>query len=80
VADEQGRFTLTTFRQGDGAPAGDYVVTVQWFLATPTPDRSGEYLTVNYLPARYGQVESSGLRVTVSPGRNDLAPFELSAH
>jgi hypothetical protein len=79
LADEQGRFTLTTYRQGDGAPAGDYGVTVQWFLAVPSPDRSGEYVTVNHLPARYGQVQSSGLRVTVSPGRNELPPFELSA-
>ncbi|MCU0706159.1 MAG: hypothetical protein MUF18_19520 [Fimbriiglobus sp.] len=27
---EDGTFTLTTFEQGDGAPEGEYGVTVQW--------------------------------------------------
>src|SRR3954454_14523350 len=33
--DEQGRFTLTTERSGDGAPSGEYRVTVVWFVASP---------------------------------------------
>lgn len=28
--DEKGQFTITTWATGDGAPAGDYVVTVSW--------------------------------------------------
>jgi hypothetical protein len=78
-ADEQGNFTLTTYRQGDGAPAGEYRVTVQWLLATPVNQQTrDEYVTVNYLPARYGQPASSGLAATVSPGNNQLPAFELS--
>src|SRR5882724_4305936 len=30
TTDEDGRYRLTTYRQGDGAPPGEYVVTVYW--------------------------------------------------
>lgn len=30
TVDRKGRFQLTTYEPGDGAPAGDYVVTVEW--------------------------------------------------
>ena len=77
--DQQGRFRLTTYADGDGAPAGEYRVTVQWFLATRA--RGGdEYRSVNYLPARYGRAETSGLRATVTPGANDLPAIELKAN
>jgi len=76
-ADEQGKFQLTTFQKGDGAPAGDYKVTVSLYLATrrspqedPTP--------VNYLPERYSQADASGLKATVSPGDNRIDPFRLA--
>jgi hypothetical protein len=75
--DEQGNFRLTTFAEGDGAPAGEYRVTVSWYLATrqsPTEDP----VPVNYLPEKYGKPEASGLRATVSAGANTIDPFRLS--
>src|SRR5205823_1996593 len=30
--DEKGKFTLTSYRQDDGAPEGEYAVTVTWYL------------------------------------------------
>src|SRR6516225_10019194 len=29
-ADQTGSFELTTYDEGDGAPAGDYAVTIEW--------------------------------------------------
>ena len=77
--DEQGSFALTTFKDGDGAPAGDYRVTVVWYLARPARPgtASDETVTANYLPAKYANVETSGLSVTVKQGANDLPPFDL---
>jgi hypothetical protein len=74
--DAQGRFRLTTYAEGDGAPEGEYRVTVQWFLATRTRG-SDEYQSVNYLPARYARAETSGLRATVTRGENNLPTIEL---
>jgi hypothetical protein len=76
--DDQGRFRLSTFRQGDGAPAGDYQVTVVWFVARPVPGRPDESLTLNYLPARYASAATSNLRATVSPGNNEVPAFQLT--
>jgi len=79
TVDEKGGFTLTSYQQGDGAPEGEYLVTVQWFLATKPRNASAgdDYTTVNHLPARYGRPESSGLRATVRKGDNELPPFSL---
>ena len=74
--DEQGRFRLTTYADGDGAPEGEYRVTVQWFLATRARG-SDEYQSVNYLPARYGRAETSGLRATITRGDNNLPTIDL---
>ena len=78
--DEQGRLTLTTYAHGDGAPEGEYRVTVQWFLATRTRGGAEEYQSVNYLPARYARAETSGLRVTVVRGENKLPAIELKTN
>jgi hypothetical protein len=75
--DERGRFRLTTYAEGDGAPEGEYRVTVQWFLATRTRGGADDYQSVNYLPARYGRAETSGLRATVTRGDNNLPTIEL---
>jgi hypothetical protein len=79
--DDRGEFTLSSYVRGDGAPEGDYKVTVAWYLATPNPDRDkggDDFLTVNYLSDDYVRVETSPLRVRISKGANELAPFELS--
>jgi hypothetical protein len=69
---EDGTFTLTTFEAGDGAYAGDYAVTVEWWLS-----RGRDEAPVNRLSARYAKPATSGLRATVAEGHNDLQPFNL---
>ena len=75
--DDQGNFALTSFRDGDGASAGEYQVTVVWFLAKPVRPGSEETVSANYLPVKYANVETSQLKVTVTPGHNELAVFHL---
>jgi hypothetical protein len=75
--DEQGNFRLTTWKEGDGAPAGEYRVTVQWFRTVRDP-RDPELLTPrNILPSQYSQAETSGLTASITKGSNELAPFQL---
>ena len=78
--DTQGRFTLSTYSDGDGAPAGDYAVTVEWWLSpASTSKRAGaeDLPPVNHLPKRYGAVQTSGLRVRIEPGSNELPTIRL---
>jgi hypothetical protein len=75
--DEQGNFTLTSFKDSDGAPAGEYQVTVVWFLARPARAGSDETTSANYLPEKYSRAETSKLKATVAPGTNDIPAFEL---
>jgi hypothetical protein len=74
-SDQDGQFSLTTFRAGDGAPVGDYVVTVRWQqvvgsgeAACPGPD---------LLPPRYNDTKNSDLRFHVAQGNNDSAVLQL---
>jgi hypothetical protein len=77
-ADEKGNFTLTTFAAGDGAPPGEYQVTVVCLVPTKVRNRNDdETVTRNVLPARYAKAETSQLRATVAKGDNTLQAFTL---
>lgn len=69
-----GSFELTTYEGRDGAPAGDYVVTTEWQLS-PYQDAPGPW--PNVLPPQYSDPRRSDLKVTISPGANELAPFSM---
>ena len=75
--DDQGRFTLTSYAGGDGAPEGEYRVTVAWFLSSGRPGDDGP--PVNYLPGRYAGPDTTPLRAVVRKGGVDLEPFRLPA-
>lgn len=70
-----GSFTVSTYDGNDGAPEGDYVVTVQWYR----PVRVGNDLVggPNVLPQKYGSAETSDLIVRVAAGENHLKPIKL---
>jgi hypothetical protein len=77
---EDGRFVLTTRAGGDGAPAGEYRVTVVWTraVAATKPVSDGDEVPVrSLLPATYSNPESTPLRATVKPGANEPIVFEI---
>jgi hypothetical protein len=65
----QGEFQLTTYETNDGAPAGDYAVTVEKWT-TLRPDEG----PANRLNARYAKPASSKLLATVKPEPNQTLP------
>lgn len=77
VTDAQGKFTLRTFSDGDGAIAGAHRVTITKNVSeTSTPDNP--YPTVkNMLPARYAQPDSSGLTADVGADKENMFRFDL---
>jgi hypothetical protein len=67
--DAEGNFKLTTFAQGDGAPAGEYRVTVAWYQPAAKRGSDGDDQPPRpLLPANYTNPKDTPLRATVKPG------------
>jgi hypothetical protein len=113
VVGRDGAFSLTCYRADDGAPAGNYTVTILWQQARfrggdpppidmkrmqewkekKGPDWKGKdrkawaaarprqgvpAVRPDPVPARYRNPQTSDLRVEVTAGPNELAPFNLT--
>jgi hypothetical protein len=75
VTGEDGSFRLMSFKPGDGAPAGDYQVTVIYPM-----NRFSKYLAgTDRLKRKFANPKTSGLTAKVEPKSNDLPPFDLKA-
>ena len=65
----QGEFQLTTYDTNDGAPAGDFAVTVEKWT-TLRPDEG----PANRLPAKYAKPETAKLQRTINAEQNQQVP------
>ena len=78
VTDMDGYFQLRTYRIDDGAPLGDYKVTVEWTGAkTDEEERYDASPRPDLLDGRYNDPQTTSLTATVKKGENKLSPFEL---
>jgi hypothetical protein len=81
VVKDDGSFVVGTYNSEDGAPPGEYQVTVQWFRKSEqelkTEVEGGGRLAQNVLPARFARPETSGLTVHIQEGENRLPPLKL---
>ncbi len=68
-----GSFVVETYDSKDGAPVGDYAVTVEWWLTSG----KGDEPPTNRLPGRYAKAESSGVTVTIRDGENEIPAILL---
>lgn len=71
--DDEGRFALSTYDADDGAPAGEYVVTIKPAPPASVEDTDGRPPVVPRPPAalvKYGTAETSPLKLTVKDGAN----------
>lgn len=73
---EDGTFAISAYDEGDGAPPGDYVATVEWFRLVST-DEGGGGRGPNVLPVQYAHPTTSPIRVTVKPEATELPPIEI---
>jgi hypothetical protein len=83
--DAEGRFSLTTFDQDDGAPAGQYRVSVTKSESKVTLDpRDPENLPplkaeqIHLIPQKYSAPETSGLEAEVRDADTNEFRFELA--
>ena len=79
IADD-GTFELTTYVANDGAPVGEYAVTIDWWRtdAKPGTQEGDSPPPTNRLPARYSRPATSNLRVRIEPGDNQIPVIQLS--
>lgn len=73
--DEQGRFTLTTYDSHDGAPAGEYAVTVQYYQ--PIQNGSSSEPGPNVLSPKLALPSTTDIVVQVTSGTNELPAIEV---
>ena len=69
---KDGSFQLTTYEADDGAPAGDYLVSVVWLAPGGGEDPP------DLLKGRYRNADASALRATIREGPTEIAPFKLT--
>jgi|WetSurMetagenome_2_1015567.scaffolds.fasta_scaffold125630_2 hypothetical protein len=73
---EDGTFSVTSYESDDGAPAGEYAVTVQW--QSPVKKANGDFsLSPNVLPKQYSRPDTSPVLVHVAEGDNALPPIVI---
>lgn len=87
TVDDSGAFTLSTYEQADGAPAGRYRVAVTWpdLDYQPKSPLEREELALGGSPpdrlkGRYADPDRSGLELTIDgdgPSSQSLSPIEL---
>jgi len=73
----EGVFSLTSFESRDGAPAGEFKVTVIWPEPIPPNVDQEMYQPKDRLNGKYSNPQTSKLTATIEPGGGELPPFEL---
>lgn len=72
---EGGKFEVWTYAQGDGAPAGNYKVTV--VRNAVVVSQNTIVAKTNDLPGKYSTVDTSDIVVAIAAGQNELPPIDL---
>ena len=76
VVEKDGSFRLTTLTANDGAPPGEYNVTITW---CDMRREDGDTITgPDQLQGRYANATRSPIKATIQPGKNELKRFVLN--
>lgn len=71
ISDESGHYQLTTFNENDGAPAGDYKVTIYWPEGGADPE-TADPLPPDRLNKVYADIKTTKLTASVSNNSGDI--------
>jgi hypothetical protein len=75
-AQADGSFALTSYESNDGAPAGDYTLTVEFRALV---NRGGDVTAgPNVLPSKYSRAETSPVVVQIASGQNILPEIQIT--
>lgn len=81
TTNEDGAFQLTTYEQNDGAPAGDYAVTIRWNqIPSQGEGRPANPFArpVDRFRGKYNNPQTSPWRVTITKENNVLNPIAVN--
>ena len=76
VVGPDGAFVVGTYADADGAPAGEYTVTITW-QETRKDSKTGDEISDDRLKGRHADPAKSRWKVTIKEGDNQLEPFRL---
>lgn len=79
VVDAEGAFRISTYQRDDGAPPGDYAVTIVWRGPNPRANGEGDEDAAgpDRLAGRYANPQASPWRMTVGHEAVRLERFEI---
>jgi hypothetical protein len=75
IVDDAGSFALTTYNKGDGAPQGNYTVTIEWRLPKKVPYGPQPE---DQLKGKFASANKSPFKATVANQPTTLEPFRLN--
>lgn len=70
---EDGKFALTTYVKGDGAPAGEYAITIEWLPPRPPPPHKPKQIG-DWLRGRYADPSTSTIGYSVEKSKDNNVP------
>lgn len=76
---DDGSFSISTYNQGDGAPAGTYRVAIFRGGGSESEGLRVEKTKAEDPFEKYKDPQGSGLSITVKDGSNELEPFLLTS-
>jgi hypothetical protein len=76
IVKSDGTFELTTYHAGDGAPLGEYAITVE-LRALQTGGEEAVRSGPNTLRAKYAKPATSGVKYTVADGDNQIPTIDI---
>ena len=77
TVEPDGTFQVRSYGNNDGAPAGNFKVTVVWPEPTPEDADPEFYEAPDRLQGKYSNPRNTPLTATIEKGSNVLEPFEI---
>ncbi len=73
---QDGTFAFSSYNSNDGAPVGEYVITIEWQKIVPGPN-GDPTKGPSLVPPPFRRPETSPLIVKIAEGPNQLQPIVL---
>jgi hypothetical protein len=72
---KEGDLKVTTYDTADGAPAGEYVLTIEWYK--PIKQGADVVAGPNVIPRKYASPKTSPVVIKVAEGTTEIPPIKL---